>query len=200
MLKVKWKRFYFFLESITIEKINDKFQCPKSESKRKPPTTLKRQIKQYNGISKRKRPVVWIRKHEWRVSLDWPKSACTWKGRDQFTSGHFKFSSSSSNTTSRQRHRNTDCLQCSTSSSKFHCLSAYTLCRSFSAISNTIAFQPYTIWTLYCYDSNQSLDPQSQKLSLISPKNCSFCNWGRCCCSRWNGHVHSKIAKASRQY
>lgn len=30
-----------------------------------------------------------------------------------------------------------------------------------------MSFQPYTIWTLYNYDSNQSLDSQSQKLSLI---------------------------------
>lgn len=51
--------------------------------------------------------------------------------------------------------------------SKFHCLSTYTLCRSFSSISTDITFQPYTIWTLYYYDSNQSLDSQSQKLSLM---------------------------------
>ena len=36
-----------------------------------------------------------------------------------------------------------------------------------SSISTDITFQPYTIWTLYNYDFNQSLDSQSQKLSLI---------------------------------
>lgn len=176
------------------------FSAQNAKANGSPPTALKRQIKQYSGISKRKRPAVWIWKHGRRVSLHWPKSACTWKGRDQLTSGHFKFSSSSSNTTGRQRHRNTDCLQCSTSSIKLHCLSAYTLCRPFSAISNAIALQPYTIWSLYGYDSNQSLDPQSQKLLLMFPKNRSDCNWGRCCCSRWHGHVNPKIAKASRQH
>ncbi|KAI7901380.1 uncharacterized protein BX663DRAFT_544146 [Cokeromyces recurvatus] len=51
--------------------------------------------------------------------------------------------------------------------SKFHCLSTYTLCRSFNSISTDITFQPYTIWFLYYYDSNQSLESQSQKLSLM---------------------------------
>ncbi|CAO3628697.1 unnamed protein product [Mucor hiemalis] len=51
--------------------------------------------------------------------------------------------------------------------SKFHCMSTYTLCRSFSSLSTDMSFQPYTIWTLYNYDSNQSSDSQSQKLSLI---------------------------------
>ncbi|KAI9275324.1 hypothetical protein BY458DRAFT_507106 [Sporodiniella umbellata] len=51
--------------------------------------------------------------------------------------------------------------------SKFHCMPTYTLCRSFSSLSTDMSFQPYAIWTLYNYDSNQSLDSQSQKLSLM---------------------------------
>ncbi|KAI8642386.1 hypothetical protein BD408DRAFT_432490 [Parasitella parasitica] len=35
------------------------------------------------------------------------------------------------------------------------------------SISTDITFQPYTIWILYYYDSNLSLDSQSRKLSLM---------------------------------
>ncbi|KAI9252684.1 hypothetical protein BY458DRAFT_522761 [Sporodiniella umbellata] len=51
--------------------------------------------------------------------------------------------------------------------SKFYCLSTYTLCRSFSSIISDISYRPYTIWTLCEYDSSQSLDSQSQKLSRM---------------------------------
>jgi hypothetical protein len=51
--------------------------------------------------------------------------------------------------------------------SKFYCLSTYSLCRSFSSIISDISYRPYTIWTLCEYDSSQSLDSQSQKLSRM---------------------------------
>ncbi|ORE01790.1 hypothetical protein BCV72DRAFT_281825, partial [Rhizopus microsporus var. microsporus] len=51
--------------------------------------------------------------------------------------------------------------------SKFHCLSTYTLCRSFSKTSSNIMFRPYTIWTLYEYDSPQKTDSQARMLSGI---------------------------------
>ncbi|KAI9247846.1 hypothetical protein BY458DRAFT_526939 [Sporodiniella umbellata] len=41
------------------------------------------------------------------------------------------------------------------------------LCRSFSSIISDISYRPYTIWTLCEYDSSQSLDSQSQKLSRM---------------------------------
>ena len=57
------QQFSFFLfsslESIIIEKYNDKYQYPKCERKLRIPTTLKHHIKKHNGvfewISKRKR-------------------------------------------------------------------------------------------------------------------------------------------------
>ena len=51
--------------------------------------------------------------------------------------------------------------------SKFYCLSTYSLCRAFSSIISDISYRPYTIWTLCEYDSSQSLDSQSQKLSRM---------------------------------
>lgn len=58
-LKLKGQHFYILFFSTIIEKNNDKFQCPKCESKLKTSTTLKRHIKKHNGgfkcISKKKR-------------------------------------------------------------------------------------------------------------------------------------------------
>ncbi|KAG1089801.1 hypothetical protein G6F42_019879 [Rhizopus arrhizus] len=51
--------------------------------------------------------------------------------------------------------------------SKFHCLSTYTQCRSFSSIARNIAFRPYTIWTLYEYDTPQKTNSQAKMLSSI---------------------------------
>ncbi|KAI9359869.1 hypothetical protein BD770DRAFT_385688 [Pilaira anomala] len=51
--------------------------------------------------------------------------------------------------------------------SKFHCLSTYTLCRSFSSITSDISYRTYTIWTLCEYDSPQTLDSQSHRLSKM---------------------------------
>ncbi|KAG1445982.1 hypothetical protein G6F56_009725 [Rhizopus delemar] len=49
--------------------------------------------------------------------------------------------------------------------SKFHCLSTYTLCRSFSNLAMDIAHRPYTIWTMYDYDSPQQADSTAKKSS-----------------------------------
>lgn len=49
--------------------------------------------------------------------------------------------------------------------SKFHCLSTYTLCRSFGKTASDIVFRPYTIWTLYEYNS-----PQKSLFKLINKK------------------------------
>ncbi|KAI8638230.1 hypothetical protein BD408DRAFT_446960 [Parasitella parasitica] len=51
--------------------------------------------------------------------------------------------------------------------SKFYCLSTYSLCRSFSSTISDISYRPYTIWTLCEYDSAQTLDSQSHKLSKM---------------------------------
>ncbi|CAO3631090.1 unnamed protein product [Mucor fragilis] len=51
--------------------------------------------------------------------------------------------------------------------SKFYCLSTYTRCRSFSSIARNIAFRPYTIWTLYEYDTPQKTNSQAKMLSSI---------------------------------
>ncbi|KAI9470856.1 MAG: hypothetical protein EXX96DRAFT_370898 [Benjaminiella poitrasii] len=51
--------------------------------------------------------------------------------------------------------------------SKFHCLSTYTQCRSFSSIARNIAFCPYTIWTLYEYDIPQKTNSQAKMISSI---------------------------------
>ena len=51
--------------------------------------------------------------------------------------------------------------------SKLHCLSTYTLCRSFSKTESDIMFRPYTIRTLYEYDSQQKINSQAQMLSSI---------------------------------
>lgn len=51
--------------------------------------------------------------------------------------------------------------------SKFYCLLIYIMCRSFGSTASNLMFHPYTIWTLYEYDSPQKFESQSQKLSLI---------------------------------
>lgn len=47
--------------------------------------------------------------------------------------------------------------------SKFHCLSTYTLCRSFSHLAVHIGHRPYTIWTIYDYDSPQQIESVARR-------------------------------------
>lgn len=44
---------------------------------------------------------------------------------------------------------------------KFYCLSTYTLCRPLSKTAPDSIFRPYTIWTLYEYDSRQKADSRA---------------------------------------
>jgi hypothetical protein len=57
--------------------------------------------------------------------------------------------------------------QCKQVCSKFHRVETYYKCRSSSVYAQGHMFRPYTIWTLYDYDSAQKMDSQAKLGSLL---------------------------------
>jgi hypothetical protein len=60
--------------------------------------------------------------------------------------------------------------QCKQVRSKFYRIETYSTCRSSSTFTLGHLYQPYTIWTLYDYDSAQTMDSQAKRGSLIFQK------------------------------
>lgn len=60
--------------------------------------------------------------------------------------------------------------QCKQVRSKFYRVETYSSCRSSSVYTLGHLYQPYTIWTLYDYDSAQTTDSQAKLASLLFQK------------------------------
>jgi hypothetical protein len=60
--------------------------------------------------------------------------------------------------------------QCKQVRSKFYRIETYSTCRSSSTFTLGHLHQPYTVWTLYDYDSAQTMDSQAKRGSLIFQK------------------------------
>ncbi|KAG1145867.1 hypothetical protein G6F37_006405 [Rhizopus arrhizus] len=60
--------------------------------------------------------------------------------------------------------------QCKQVRSKFYRIETYSACRSSSTFTLGHLYQPYTVWTLYDYDSAQTMDSQAKRGSLIFQK------------------------------
>lgn len=60
--------------------------------------------------------------------------------------------------------------QCKQVRSKFYRIETYSSCRCSSAYTLGHLYQPYTIWTLYDYDSAQTVDSQAKLGSLLFQK------------------------------
>lgn len=60
--------------------------------------------------------------------------------------------------------------QCKQVRSKFHRVETYSSCRCSSTYTLGHLYQPYTIWTLYDYDSAQTIDSQAKLGSLLFQK------------------------------
>lgn len=60
--------------------------------------------------------------------------------------------------------------QCKQVRSKFYRVETYSSCRCSSTYTLGHLYQPYTIWTLYDYDSAQTIDSQAKLGSLLFQK------------------------------